>query len=163
MSDPTQVEFTIDGYKFTKSIEDAETIVRDLRRYIQESRVYQNLPYRNGRLTRWDIADILRPFMEEFSSYAAVLGEHDRNTVIKQVWNDICQDADGRMYCPHCSGSPSADHAAARKDHWEIDIYILKSYVNESLKGDRLDDSGVLGECFEYLQHHIDNLLVSSR
>ena len=163
MTDLTKVEFTVDGYKFTKSIEDAETVVRDLKRRIQLAWIYRNLPFNEGRVTRQYISDILIPYMIEWSAHGDELSESDRLDAVATVWRRICDDSDGRMFCPHCNGLPCGDHTDALKDRWEINIFTLVEYLRYLLRGHNLDDWGIVRECFEYLRVHIDNLIVASR
>lgn len=158
MADVTTVSFVVDGYTFDKSIEDARKIMYDLESKISQARIYMNLPYANGRLTMWNIRDIVQPYLELNSAYKDELDEEGRQWILISIWRRLTEDNAGIMYCPHCDGVPLSYHRTGYSFRWEINIYVLINYVDELLKGRVLD--GALRESYDYLRVYLKGLLI---
>jgi hypothetical protein len=156
VTDDRTVDFTIDGYNFSKSIKDANALIRELERKIAG---WPEPSHENGYVTYWGVRGILHPHLIRQAGYKDT--DDDREMVTQAVWNRICTDNADRMFCSHCHGKPQGIMHDTK--HWDIDFDVLIEYVVQLIAGETLYDDIRIRNSFVYLRDYLKGILIACR
>ena len=155
MTDVTKVSFTLDGYLFTKSIEQAEEHIRDLEYRIWAAKHYGNLPYEEGRLDKEDVCHIL-------TSSGILHGldnDSERAVTVDDVWERVCTAAGSAIIQPIRRRSPDEEPDDEPRDSRSLDIREFRLVIAKLLTKFTEDDSFTIKHCLQYLEERLYNAL----
>ena len=151
VTDDRAIEFTVNGRSFLQSVDDAQSLIRELQHKVEQR---QKIPY-DRTITYWEISEILLPHYEATGGDAVSYGIHFINHII---WLHVCRDAKNSMYCPSCFGTPQCIREEHPTLQWDISIDSLIDSLKRMLNGKiQYDNDGSKRKAVKYLRANLKN------